>query len=234
MEHLFAEFKINKYEIFVLKVLEDNFVYLICLNNKAILIDAGESKPILEFIDKRNIQLLQILITHNHADHINGCHDLLDKLGAHSRSPAVAEETIRILGTVCRIISTPGHSSIHKSFYFPDLKIVFTGDLLINGGCGRVIDGTMEKLFNSLKKIKNLPDDTLVFGGHDYLESNLLFSQSINSDDLSLKNRLDKYNENCEEALFIDLKNEKNTNIFLQCETLEEFVKLRRMKDFFN
>ena len=197
MEHLFAEFKINNYEIFVLKVLEDNFVYLICLNNKAILIDAGESKPILEFIDKRNIQLLQILITHNHADHINGCHDLLDKLGVHSRSPAVAEETIRILGTVCRVISTPGHSSIHKSFYFPDLKIVFTGDLLINGGCGRVIDGTMEKLFNSLKKIKNLPDETLVFGGHDYLESNLLFSQSINSDDLFLKNRLDKYNENC-------------------------------------
>ena len=71
MEHLFAEFKINNYEIFVLKVLEDNFVYLICLNNKAILIDAGESKPILEFIDKRNIQLLQILITHNHVDHIN-------------------------------------------------------------------------------------------------------------------------------------------------------------------
>ena len=234
MEHLFAEFKINNYEIFVLKVLEDNFVYLICLNNKAILIDAGESKPILEFIDKRNIQLLQILITHNHADHINGCQDLLNRLGVHSRSPAVAEETIKILNTVCRVISTPGHSSIHKSFYFPDLKIVFTGDLLINGGCGRVIDGTIEKLFNSLKKIKDLPNETLVFGGHDYLESNLLFSQSIKSGDLFLKNRLDKYNENCKEALFIDLKNEKNTNIFLQCETLEEFVKLRRMKDFFN
>ena len=53
----------------------------------------------------------------------------------------------------------------------------------------------MEKLFNSLKKIKNLPDETLVFGGHDYLESNLLFSQSIKPDDLFLKNRLDKYNE---------------------------------------
>ena len=234
MKHLFAEFKINNYEIFVLKVLEDNFVYLICLNNKAILIDAGESKPILEFIDKRNIQLLQILITHNHVDHINGCQDLLNRLGVHSRSPAVVEEAIRILDTECRVISTPGHSSIHKSFYFPDLKIVFTGDLLINGGCGRVIDGTIEKLFYSLKKIKDLPDDTLVFGGHDYLESNLLFSQSIKPDDLFLKNRLDKCQKNLKDALFLDLKNEKDTNIFLQCKTFEKFVKLRKMKDFFN
>ena len=233
MKNIIAQFKINNYEIFALKVLEDNIVYFICLNNKAILIDAGESKPILEFIDKNNIQLMQILITHNHYDHVSGCQRLLDLYGVHSRSPSIAEEEISILQTKCEVIATPGHSAIHKSFYFPQLKIVFTGDLLINGGCGRVIDGTMEQLYNSLGKITSLPESTIVFGGHDYLESNLLFSQSIKPHSDILSKRLSSYNSDPQKALFMSLKNEISSNIFLNCESLEQFTELRIKKDLF-
>jgi len=233
MKNIIAEFKINNYQIFALKVLEDNFVYFVCLNNKAILIDAGESKSIIEFINEKNIQLMQILITHNHFDHVGGCQHLLDMYGVHSRSPSVAEEEISILQTKCIVMSTPGHSAIHKSFYFPELKIVFTGDLLINGGCGRVIDGTMEQLFNSLAKISNLPKSTIVCGGHDYLESNLHFSQSINSNSDIISKRLYKYNLDAKKALFVSLENEIKTNIFLNCKSLEEFTELRIKKDKF-
>tara|TARA_A100001388_G_C28772252_1_gene504643 strand:+ start:778 stop:1479 length:702 start_codon:yes stop_codon:yes gene_type:complete len=233
MKNIIAQFKINNYEVFALKVLEDNIVYFICLNNKAILIDAGESKPILEFIDKNNIQLMQILITHNHYDHVGGCQRLLDLYGVHSRSPSVAEEEISILQTKCEVISTPGHSAIHKSFYFPELKIVFTGDLLINGGCGRVIDGTIEQLYNSLGKITSLPESTIVLGGHDYLKSNLLFSQSIKPCSDIFKKRLSTYNSDPQKALFMSIKNEISSNIFLNCESLEQFTELRIKKDLF-
>lgn len=234
MKNIFAEYKIDDYRVIVLKVLEDNFVYFVCLGNKAILIDAGEAKPILEFVNERKIELLQILITHNHSDHINGCQHLLNHIGVHSRSPAVAEEEIKILNTTCLIISTPGHSAIHKSFYFPDLKIVFTGDLLINGGCGRVIDGSIEKLFKSLNKIKNLPNEILVFGGHNYLENNLNFALSVKPNLNYFKKRLEIFRSHPKDALFVKLEDEKKTNIFLQCKNLNEFIILRKKKDFFN
>ena len=117
MKNIIAQFKINN-RGFALKVLEDNIVYFICLNNKAILIDAGESKPILEFIDKNNIQLMQILITHNHYDHVGGCQRLLDLYGVHSRSPSVVEEEISILPTKCEVISTLGIQQFIKVFIF--------------------------------------------------------------------------------------------------------------------
>ena len=91
----------------------------------------------------------------------------------------------------------------------------------------------MKQLYNSLGKITSLPESTIVFGGHDYLESNLLFSQSIKPRSDILSKRLSSYNSDPQKALFMSLKNEISSNIFLNCESLEQFTELRIKKDFF-
>ena len=134
--------RVGDYEIIALPVLRDNFSYLISTAGKAILIDAGEAAPVLTFLAAEELQLVQVLITHHHADHTAGCRALQQELGVLSRSPSVAAEETSYLSTPCRVMATPGHTRLCKSFYFPALDALFSGDALINGGCGRVMEGS--------------------------------------------------------------------------------------------
>lgn len=233
MNKPFASYLIQDHSIFVLKVLEDNFVYLVCCNGKAILIDAGDAKPILKFLQSKELDLLHILITHTHQDHIAGCLDIQNELGVLSRSPASAEEVVNWLDTPCRVISTPGHTKIHKSFYFPELNIIFTGDVLINGGCGRLLGGTIDQLFNSLRKIASLPNSVRIFGGHDYLKENLRFAQQELPSCKRISERIKRYQKNKPDGLFVLLEDEKKTNPFMRCSSIKELSVLRTRKDHF-
>ena len=233
MSNVLKTFIINDYKIVVLSILEDNFCYLVINKNKALIIDPGEAEPILKYIKNESIDALQIFITHSHSDHTGGCLELQKKLGVVSRSPSVNEEQIEILDTTCSIISTPGHTQIHKSFYFPELGIIFTGDALINGACGRILGGTANQLFKSLEKISKLPASVKIFGGHDYLEENLRFSLNENSGCKSTILRINKYKKNAADGLFVSIKNEILTNPFLRCNSLKEFILLRKRKDRF-
>lgn len=233
MNNIFFKCIINKYEVYALRVLQDNLIYLLRYNNSAILIDAGEAKPVLEFIKENNLDLIQVLITHSHHDHTAGCMEILNKTGALSRSPGLKEEMLYILGTQCQIISTPGHTSIHKSFYFPDLDIIFTGDFLINGGCGRLLGGTVEQLFNSFKKLYSLPASVRIFGGHDYLEENLKFSYQESPKCDAILKRMKDYNNDKALGLFLTLEDEKETNPFMRCNSIQELSELRSRKDRF-
>ena len=136
-----------------------------------------------------------------------------------------------MLGTRCQSIATPGHMAVHKIYYFPELGILFTGDTLINGACGRLLGGTAEQLFSSLRTICELPDDTRIFGGHDYLVDNMEFALSVESDNTNMQARLDLYRTDPATAIFVTLAEEKKTNPFLRVDSAREFAELRRKKD---
>jgi len=228
-----SRFQIGDYEVLAVPVLHDNFVYLVCRDGEAVLIDAGEAKPVLKAVGKNDLRLQKILITHTHHDHVGGCRAIQDRLGVQSVSPGVEACEVALVGTACRSISTPGHTTVHKIYYFPELKILFAGDTLINGACGRILDGTAEQLFVSLRKICELPDDTRIFGGHDYLVDNMGFALSIEPSNADMEARLDLYRTDPAEAIFTTLGEEKKTNPFLRVDTVEEFAELRRRKDVF-
>jgi len=228
-----TRFKIGGYEVLAVPVLRDNFVYLVSRNGQAVLIDAGEAKPVLKKLEQENLQLLDLFITHAHHDHVGGCRVIQDRLGVLAVSPAVEEREYHVLATVCRSLSTPGHMAVHKTYHFPELGVLFTGDALINGACGRVLDGTAEQLFESLQKIKALPDETRIFGGHDYLAENMEFALSAEPDNADAKARLAVYRRDPAAAIFATLAEEKKTNPFLRVDTVAAFGELRRRKDVF-
>ena len=228
-----TRFSFGDFDVLAVPVLRDNFVYLVCRDGAAVLIDAGEAQPVFQVLEENDLRLQKLLITHTHHDHIGGCRAIQDRLGVQSTSPSVESGEFSMLGTVCRSISTPGHMAVHKIYHFPELGILFTGDTLINGACGRLLGGTAEQLFTSLREICELPDDTRIFGGHDYLADNRGFALTVEPNNEDAKARLDLYRTDPSAAIFATLGEEKKTNPFLRVDTVEEFAGIRQQKDCF-
>ncbi len=228
-----TRFSFDDFEVLVVPVLRDNFVYLVCRDGEAVLIDAGEAKPIFRALEENNLRLQKLLITHTHHDHVGGCRAIQDRLGVQSTSPGVEEGESPMLGTVCRSISTPGHMAVHKCYHFPELGILFAGDTLINGACGRLLGGTAEQLFSSLQTLLGLPNDTYIFGGHDYLADNMKFARAVEPGNIDMRARQELYRTDPAAAIFVTLAEEKKTNPFLRAATAEEFAALRKRKDMF-
>lgn len=210
----------SPFEILAVPVLSDNFVYLVCRGRKAVLVDAGEAAPVRRALEENGLELTRILTTHRHADHTAALPEL--------RSVVTGEENA--IGTV-EALAVPGHTSGDTAWYFPEAGALFTGDCLINGACGRPMDGTAAQLFASLQKIKQLPDGTLIFGGHDYLDENLRFGRMVEPDNMDIRARLELYRTDPAAALFVTLAEEKKTNVFLRVASGEEFAALRTKKD---
>ncbi len=228
-----TRFKFREHGLLAVPVLHDNFVFLVCRNGQAVLVDAGEAKPVFQALEAENLQLVDVLITHTHHDHVGGCRAIQDRLGVLSTSPGVESGEVPMLGTICRSFATPGHVATHKCYHFPELGMLFSGDTIINGGCGRLMGGTSEQFFQSLETIKALPDETMVFGGHDYLEDNMQFALSVEPGNADMRNRLERYRTDPASAIFATLAEEKKTNPFLRVDTVEAFAALRQRKDRF-
>jgi hydroxyacylglutathione hydrolase len=181
-------------EINIIDALSDNYIYLIRNESKNItsVIDPGESAPVINFLNNRGWHLDEIVNTHHHHDHIGGNAKLLEiyksKLIApvydKSRISHIDElvsdnDLINIAGTKTRVIHTPGHTLGHVCFYMADEKCLFSGDTIFFLGCGRVFEGTMDQMWASLIRLRILPDDTLVYCGHEYTLSNAKFAIHI-------------------------------------------------------
>ena len=235
----------------IIKCLQDNYSYLLIneQNQNACIIDPSEAKPIINFVEKKNINLKFILNTHHHYDHVGGNNELKKRYSAKIvgfKNDKNRIPNIDILVTnnqiwsnenfEAKIIHIPGHTSGHICFYFSKNKIAFTGDTLFSLGCGRIFEGTYEQMFASLNKLKKLPSDTKIYCGHEYTLKNSIFCL-----------RHEKNNKNLEKKIF-DIKDKlKNNfptvpstigeelacNIFLRAKNLEDFSKLRDLKDNF-
>ena len=235
----------------IISCLQDNYSYLIIdeTNNNACVVDPGEAKPIINFLENKDLKLKYILNTHHHFDHIGGNKELKKKyksvvIGYKNDAHRIPEIDILVEdGQIwkkdnfeAKIFHIPGHTSGHICFHFYKDNFLFTGDTLFSLGCGRLFEGTYKDMFDSLNKIKSLPENTNIFCGHEYTLQNSKFCIKYDPDNLMLKNKIvdikKKLKNNLPTVPSI-LKDEINCNIFLKAKDLESFSKLRDLKDNF-
>ena len=247
----------------IINQLNDNYSYLISSNenNSSIIIDPAESDKILDVLKKKTLNLNYIFITHHHSDHTSGVASLVKaypevKVFSPSELNSISVNLIsdgnKIITNLneFKIIHTPGHTLDHIVLCDVKNNLLFVGDVLFRLGCGRVFEGTLEQMHNSLIKLLNLSDKMMVYCGHEYTLNNIKFLEYIFKknkilestkkniiSDLSLNKRSIPFhlgeekkhnpflNQNCEMAL--ELRSEINYSDF------EFFSYLRKEKDSF-
>ena len=235
----------------IIKCLQDNYSYLIIdkKNTSACVIDPSESEPIINCLEKKNIKLNFILNTHHHYDHVGGNAVLKKKYNAKvvgfendkDRIPEIDiclkdKEVWKNNNFELKIFHIPGHTLGHICFNFFKEKLLFTGDTLFSLGCGRIFEGTYEQMYNSLKLIKSFSLDTKIYCGHEYTLKNSSFCLIHDKDNLKLKEKIILIKDKLSKGLPTipsTIKDELETNIFLRCNSLKTFSKLRDLKDNF-
>ena len=238
-------------KIEIIPCLQDNYSYLIIdeKNNIACVVDPSDSDPIIKYLENNKIQLKFILNTHHHYDHVGGNKELKKKYGAKiigykgdkDRIPAIDilvddQEIWEEENFKTKIIYIPGHTLGHICFYFYDNKSVFTGDTLFSLGCGKIFEGTYSQMYESLKKLKELPTDTKIFCGHEYTLNNSKFCMTHDPNNKNLKNKITEITKKIQNQLPTipsTIKEELECNIFLRAKNIKTFSKLRDLKDNF-
>jgi len=235
----------------IIPCLQDNYSYLIIddSNNSACVIDPSEAEPIINFLKNKDIRLKYILNTHHHFDHIGGNKNLKKKFGSivigfkedSKRIPEIDllledNQIWKAENFIAKIIHIPGHTSGHICFHFFQDKLVFTGDTLFSLGCGRIFEGTYKEMFESLDKIKSLPQETKVYCGHEYTLNNSKFCIKNDPNNQNLKKKIEIIKKQIKDNLPTiptTIKDELECNIFLRANDLQSFSKLRDLKDNF-
>jgi len=238
-------------KIQIIPCLQDNYSYLIIneKNNTACVIDPSEADPIIEYLENNKIKLKFILNTHHHYDHVGGNKILKEKYKASvvgyredkKRIPEIDillddQETWIHENFEAKIIYIPGHTLGHICFYFYKEESIFTGDTLFSLGCGRIFEGTYSQMFDSLMKLKKLPENTKVYCGHEYTKKNSDFCLTLDTKNNNLKAkilRIDAMLKNGLPTIPSTIKDELECNIFLRSNNVETFSKLRDLKDNF-
>ncbi len=216
--------------LYQIKILEDNYTYVLSWDQNALVVDPGEGKPVYTLLEEKGLTLKNILITHYHYDHTGGIESLKRKTGCHIIGPddervpeldqSVDEGEELLFGSFSiEVLSTPGHTNPHVVYFFRELHLLFSGDLLYAGGCGRLFEGSASEMWGSLEKVMNLPDDTEIYCGHEYTLNNLEFAHSIEPSNPEVKARLEEVKNLTSEGkstIPSTLAVEKETNPFLR------------------
>jgi hydroxyacylglutathione hydrolase len=223
-------------EIRVFPCLSDNFGYLIHdpQSLKTAAIDAPEAGPIMKVLQREGWKLTDILVTHHHADHVGGIAELKKTYGCkvtapHDQGSAIPEvdirvaegDTVQVGALTARVFETPGHTLDHICYVFDSELALFSADTLFSGGCGRVFEGTYPMMWQSLKKLRTLPDDYRVYCGHEYTAANVKFCLGIDPNNEALKKRSDEVAQLRavgKPTIPVLLGLEKKTNVFLRAD----------------
>lgn len=218
----------------IIPILKDNYTYLIERNGKAMVIDPGEAEPVLEHLRQLNTPLNVIVNTHHHGDHTAGNRVLQAEYDCDILKPdAPLKEGVPIdwQGLHFDIYHAPGHTLDHMILVERTENWLFCGDVLFQLGCGRVFEGTHAQMFQSLQKIYALPDDLRVYCGHDYARGNARFALILGENKMA--NDILAQPTEARIGIGHTLGEEKQFNPFLRCKTVEEFSKVRTLKDHF-
>lgn len=214
---------------------KDNYIWLVtdAATQQSIVVDPGDAQPLIDFVVNNKINLVGVVITHRHWDHCNGITELQQRFKIPALGPANEKEAINGVTVFLRendnlknyqlpfdfsVMDIPGHTQGHIAYY--GQGVIFTGDTLFTGGCGRLFEGTPEQMHHSLSKLAALPEETKIYCGHEYTLANLVFAQAVEPHNEKIKNRLisvkELRNKNISTVPSL-LKEELATNPFLRC-----------------
>src|SRR6266545_6853090 len=223
-------------EIRTFTCLNDNFGYLIHdpATKATASIDAPEAGPIIKALEREGWTLTDILVTHHHHDHVGGVAELKQKYSCRVVAPndkstrianvdlrAAHGDVIKVGSLLARVLETPGHTLDHVSYVFDSEKALFAADTLFSIGCGRVFEGTYPQMWDSLLKLRALPDDFKLYCGHEYTAANVRFALSVEPDNAALRARAEEVSRLSaagEPTIPTTIGVEKATNPFLRAD----------------
>ena len=223
-------------EIRIFPCLNDNYGYLIHdpATKATASIDAPEAAPVIKALEKEGWKLTDILVTHHHGDHVGGVAELKQKyncrvVAPHDKAKPIADvdlrvkegDTVKVGSLAARVLETPGHTLDHISYMFDAEHALFAADTLFSIGCGRVFEGTHPMMWDSLLKLRALPDDTRVYCGHEYTAANVKFALTIEPENAALKARADEVTKQRaanQPTIPTLLGEEKKANVFLRAD----------------
>ncbi|WP_372882727.1 hydroxyacylglutathione hydrolase [Psychromonas sp.] len=219
--------------VITIKAFQDNYIWLIkdSQSQHCIIVDPGDAAPVLLLVENEQLIIDAILLTHHHADHTGGVQTLIaqdeniliySKNKMFQSSQLVAEgDTISFFDGrfSLQVMEVPGHTLDHVAFY--NKQLLFCGDSLFSGGCGRVFEGSFGQMFSALSRLADLDDKTKVYCAHEYTQNNLIFAHHIEPKNVALLNYIQQVSKKRQQGLptipsTVGL--EKAINPFLRCD----------------
>lgn len=186
------------WDVVPLRAFADNYVWTLRDARRVAVVDPGDARPVIEYLERENLELIAILNTHHHADHVGGNAGLLARWKVPVFGPADerirevtqplkdgARCTLPHFGTEFTVMEIPGHTRSHISFHGGGM--LFSGDTLFAAGCGRLFEGTPRQMHDSLTRLMQLPDETRVYCGHEYTVANVRFARAVEPDNAALR-----------------------------------------------
>lgn len=264
----------SRVKITALAAFSDNYIWAIAKENNLVLVDPGDAAVCIDFLEKSQSTLTAILITHHHSDHTGGIKGLVDYCqqkqwpltvyGPQNEKIPLCnvklEQNNRVdlpdIDLTFNVIALPGHTAGHIAYFTNNTKepMLFCGDTLFSGGCGRLFEGTAKQMLNSLTKLASLPNKTKVYCAHEYTQANLKFALTVEPNNAALIDYSKKVNElrsDNQATIPTSIEVEKQINPFLrsheasiqasamvfdnstQADSLDTFTAIRRWKDQF-
>ncbi len=226
-----------------------NYNYILHGGGETVVIDPSLFAPIQEVLKEKKWHLDKIINTHHHWDHTDGNIELKEYYDAKvvgfskdaERIPGIdllvnEGDEIIICGETAKVLFLPGHTIGHIAYYFEELNLVFSGDVIFGMGCGRIFEGSYEQAYASIQKISSLPIHTEIYCSHEYTQANGRFALKTEprNDDIRARISLtDKLRENNVSTIPTTVEMELRTNPFVRAKNVDEFTKIRKAKDNF-
>lgn len=230
-------------KIIPIRAFEDNYIWTLIKGNNAVVVDPGEAEPVLKYKKENELNLVGILLTHKHSDHVGGVRTLKNKFDLKVYGPKEIENLVdivvrdgdvfEIFGEKVKVIKTSGHTEEHISYLIENN--LFCGDALFLAGCGRVFTGDYEAQYNTIQKFKGLDGDTKVFAAHEYSKTNLKFADSVMPSEAvsSAMKVVETLEKEGRPSLPSTIGKELEINPFMKANSFEEFKRYRDIRDIF-
>ena len=244
--------KRSEFTIHRITVLQDNIVWVWVHNCNAVVVDPSISEPVKDWLLQKKLSLKAILQTHHHEDHIGGTPGLIERwpttkvIASKKDIKRIPFQTLSVenndvfylMNTKIKVIEVHGHTNNHIAFYLAKENaknnILFPGDTIFGGGCGRLLEGNATQMFESLTKLNSLPSNTNIYPAHEYTENNLKWALSLEPNDVCIKDRLkmvQNKRHNGIPSVPSTITEERKTNLFLRAKNVKELSILRKHKD---